>query len=197
MLDTKPLFLPTYDELVEQDFSKVVLATLLWLFLLSCFAFLQVVTNPDGKDPNVRFDYSNKLWALCDRTFLNFAEQTPLFLTVLWAHAIFCDANLAGTLGITCVVARSLYPILRSITFLLMEFSTQTYYLCSNAMIINLWSKLLYGELVTSNWTLYGLAFVYYLVPFFISLPVKILLAALSESNSENKSDKSDDKKEA
>jgi hypothetical protein len=99
------LSLPSAEELAEQDFSKVVLASLLWLFLLNIFASHQVFSNPDSMDPQVRFDYSNKAWALADRTFLNLSEQTPIFLAILWIYAIFCgDADMAGTLGLVAVV---------------------------------------------------------------------------------------------
>jgi hypothetical protein len=180
-----PLFLPSAEELAEEDFSKVVMATLLWLFLLNWLASLQALSNPDPFDPKVRFDYSNKVWALADRTFLNLTEQTPTFLTVMWLHAIFCNADMAGRLGLACVMARATYPILRTIRFLLMEFSTVTYYVCVNSMKVNLWYKLLYGQTLGGSPKLYALGFGYYLMAVPFGFGLKALLDTLRPADEE------------
>lgn len=186
MLKLVSLSLPTVDELADQDFSKVVLATLLWCYLLNCFGAYQALSNPDVTDAKVRLDYSNKAWATADRTFLNLGEQTPIFLAYLWMHAIFCGADMAGTLGLICVAARAAYPVLRSIKFLLMEFSTLTYYMCVNAMKINLYSKLIYGEAVsadTMSTKLLLFAFGYYLSAIPIGFALKFVCAAALAEN--------------
>jgi hypothetical protein len=94
----------------------------------------------------------------------------------------------------TAVAARSAYPILRTIQFLLMEFSTITYYLCVNFMKVNIYSKLLYGEVVTSNKVAFFLALGYYLGPLPFCFGLKFLLAALRKDDEETK--KEDAKKD-
>ena len=185
-----PLFLPTAAELAEIDFSGVVMATLLWLFLLNIFGGNQAISNPDVSNPSARFDYSNATWALADRTFLNLAEQTPAFLITLWLHAIFCDADLSAQLGLVCVLARSLYPILRAVYFFLMELSTLPYYVCIYTMALNLWSKILTGELVTdskSKTMLVIMAFGYYMSPIPFAFGLKALVSKCTANTSNGK----------
>ena len=79
----------------EQDFVLPVLASLLWFFVFDSFTAVQVITM--GATSADRFSYDgNPRWEVADRSVLNLLEQTPLFLTILWTHAIFVDAYVCG-----------------------------------------------------------------------------------------------------
>jgi len=78
---------------------------------------------------------------------MNSVEQAFTFGSLVWMHAIFVDAPMAGTLGLIAVVARTLYPLLRGVTELLMELSTQPYQFCMGVLACNLISLSLRGTL--------------------------------------------------
>ena len=129
-----------------------------------------------------RFSYDgNPRWEVADRSFLNLMEQTPLFNAILWLHAIFVDAQLAGILGLCAVGARLLYPILRSVFLFLMEFSTQGYWFCVMSLWANLGWKILVGEALltvdmlgtTSGFKMQGAM---YLGMNIVSLPIVALI---------------------
>ena len=75
-----------------------------------------------------------------ERTFLNMLEQQPTFLISLWLCAACVSSTLATILGWVAVLARALFPILwsrgpRGEWNLLVELSTQPYYLCVLGML--------------------------------------------------------------
>ena len=129
----------------EQDFALPVLASLLWFFVFDSFTGVQVITM--GATSADRFSYhGNPRWEVADRTVLNLLEQTPLFLTMLWTHAIFVDAYVAGVLGLCAVGARLAYPVLRSVATPFMEFSTQGYWFAVNPLWANVFWKIGFGK---------------------------------------------------
>ena len=46
-----------------------------------------------------------------DRIQLNMLEQMPVFLSLLWLHALLVSAGEATILGMIWVISRSLYPL--------------------------------------------------------------------------------------
>eukprot|EP00978_Attheya_sp_CCMP212_P018223 scaffold49542_cov35-Attheya_sp.AAC.1 len=89
---------------VDQDFTLPVLATGTWFLVFELFILNQALSNPDVFNPQARFNYANKVWALADRTVSNMLEQTPIFLSTLWCHALFIDAEFAGRMGIAAAI---------------------------------------------------------------------------------------------
>ena len=129
----------------EQDFVLPVLASLLWFFVFDSFTAVQVITM--GATSADRFSYDgNPRWEVADRSVLNLLEQTPLFLTILWTHAIFVDAYVAGILGLCAVCARLACPVLRSVATPFMEFSTQGYWFAVNPLWANVFWKIGFGK---------------------------------------------------
>lgn len=47
-----------------------------------------------------------------DRTQLNMLEHMPVFLALLWLHAVFVGTTSATLAGAVYVVSRSLYPVM-------------------------------------------------------------------------------------
>eukprot|EP00928_Gymnodinium_smaydae_P005783 TRINITY_DN11990_c0_g3_i1.p1 TRINITY_DN11990_c0_g3~~TRINITY_DN11990_c0_g3_i1.p1 ORF type:complete len:116 (-),score=15.74 TRINITY_DN11990_c0_g3_i1:460-807(-) len=98
----------------EQDFTGVVVATILYFLLQEMFMFNQVSVKmafTKNGDPSTfnRFDYSNKMWEWADRSFLNFLEQTPYFITMMWIFAFFCGAQPAAHGAYFYIFARSAF----------------------------------------------------------------------------------------
>merc|ERR1719235_1404436 len=102
---------------INQDFSGVILASVLYFVVQEMFMMNQVVNKMKGikgGDPNTfnRFDYaSNRLWEMADRSFNNFIEQTPYFITMLWVYAAFCGAELAAHGAQFYIFCRLWFPL--------------------------------------------------------------------------------------
>jgi len=130
----------TIAPLSDQDFSMPIIATIVYFLVFQFFMVNQINCKIVAKrqaEPEAmnRFDYSNKLWEMGDRSFLNLAEQTPFFLTLMWMYAIFCGAPLAGTAGLWYCVIRIFFPIFWAVKGqwnLLIEISTQGCYTVNN-----------------------------------------------------------------
>ena len=147
--------LATTGLLVNQDFSLPIAATILWLTVFDAFCAHQAMTG--GMLGVGRFDYHNARWKLVDRTQLNMSEQNILFIGLVWLHALFVDAQLAGFLGCIASVFRYTYPLLRMLArntrpaadfadgFILVELSTQPYWFCLNTLKANLLAQLVTG----------------------------------------------------
>ena len=182
----------------QDDFSRVVLVTFLWILTLNTFAVNQALTIPDLKDPASRLDYTDKAWVLADRSFLNLVEQTPIFLTILWMHSIIIGPDIPGTLGLISVVCRVAYPILRNFSFYFIGPTNMTYYLCCQAMQINVLSKLFTGDVVTTTLPsnalkLFGYAALLHVFQGLLAVALKTTLAALRGGSGNAK--KEDEKK--
>uniref|UniRef100_A0A7S0AEM7 Uncharacterized protein n=1 Tax=Pyrodinium bahamense TaxID=73915 RepID=A0A7S0AEM7_9DINO len=136
-----------------QDYSLPILVTLVYFVLFQLFMVNQVKAKIDaGKgDPAKlnRFDYSNKFWEMADRSFMNFLEQTPAFVSLMWLCAVFCNAESAGTAGLVYCVARAAFPVLWAVKgkwTLLIELSTQPCYAAVNYYNVCLLYLLCTGE---------------------------------------------------
>jgi hypothetical protein len=139
---------------LDQDFALPVVATIAWFLVFGWFTVYQsfLAGGEIDSNPNMRFNYSdNRAWCIADRTVGNMLEQTPFFVSVVWMHALFIDARVAGILGCVATAFRFLYPMLRTITTMLMEFSTQPYYLCVLVLKANLIWKVLYGNAIVTD----------------------------------------------
>eukprot|EP00929_Paragymnodinium_shiwhaense_P123782 TRINITY_DN98034_c0_g1_i1.p1 TRINITY_DN98034_c0_g1~~TRINITY_DN98034_c0_g1_i1.p1 ORF type:complete len:195 (-),score=13.76 TRINITY_DN98034_c0_g1_i1:27-611(-) len=109
-----------------------------------------------------RFDYRFAEWEMADRTILNTQEQMVAFLLPMWLYAVFCNARVAGVLGIVYVAFRCIYPILWSIHgrfTLLVELSTQPCYLVQGWYLVSLLYTAVSGDLLEPQaawlWPLY------------------------------------------
>lgn len=117
----------------EQDFSGVILATVLYFCLQELFMCNQVVVKMAAPDLSTfnRFDYSNKAWECADRAFCNLLEQTPFFITMMWVFALFCGAESSIPGAYFYIGCRFWFPVLWAVkgkwTFLV-ELSTQPCY---------------------------------------------------------------------
>ena len=63
----------------------------------------------DGKKFDRYFSQDREM-LLADRTQLNMLEHMPIFLSLLWGHAIFVSITEATILGSAYTVIRALYP---------------------------------------------------------------------------------------
>eukprot|EP00931_Biecheleriopsis_adriatica_P011282 TRINITY_DN112364_c0_g1_i1.p1 TRINITY_DN112364_c0_g1~~TRINITY_DN112364_c0_g1_i1.p1 ORF type:complete len:201 (-),score=37.23 TRINITY_DN112364_c0_g1_i1:277-879(-) len=166
-----------------QDYASPILVTVIYWLVFQVFMAVQIKgrTDAGGGDPlkTNRFDYSNKQWEMSDRSFLNFLEQTPFFLSMLWLFAFFCNAETAGTAGFVYVIARALYPVFWSVKGewnLLIELSTQpgycvlTYFLYSLAYLVITGKQL--GDLMPSNTAAVGAAVVFQIVNSILVIPL-------------------------
>jgi len=168
--------------ILDQDFSLPVLATVAWVGVFYIFWSVQALANPNSFDPSARFDYSNNLWAIADRTALNMSEQNVIFLTALWLHTLFVDAEMSGQLGLYAAAFRLFYPFLRAVKFLLMELSTLPYYCIVYNMWINLVfkayaGKALFDEINSLSMILRFLAV--YLLTLIVAMGAKVVLSTL------------------
>lgn len=135
---------------LSQDFALPVLATVAWAMMTQAFGLVQIfakINHPRKDDPNSRFDYTYERWRVADRTMMNSVEQHGVFLSLVWMHAVFVDAPMAGTLGLAAVAFRATYPILRGVMQVLMEISTHGYHVCMGTMCCNLVCSVLRGTL--------------------------------------------------
>ena len=135
---------------LDQSFTGPVAASVGYVCLLEFGMMNQVLARvaAGGGDPHKcnRFDYGNRRWEFGDRVFLNFLEQTPNFLLLLWLSALFVDAGEAGRVAAVYLVARFFYPVFWAVGgkwTLLIELSTQT---CYGAL--NYWKARLIGEMM-------------------------------------------------
>ena len=129
---------------LEQDFALPVVASLAWLQVFDLFLGTQAMTMVSTKAN--RFSYTdNPRWEIADRSALNMNEQHVFFLVLVWMHALFVDAQLAGLLGLVAAGFRLAYPFLRMWTMLAQEFSTQPYFLCLKTLQVNLLFKAFSG----------------------------------------------------
>lgn len=86
----------------------VVLVTLAWI---------HVYNQCIGHQLGIKMDFANdnpNAKQVAERCFYNTIEQAPLFLLLLWMHAIFVDASVATSLGANYVFFRMLYPVFYS-----------------------------------------------------------------------------------
>ena len=133
---------------LAQDFALPVLATVAWAMMTQAFGLVQIfasASHPRKSDPNSRFDYTYERWRVADRTMMNSVEQHGVFLGMVWMHAVFVDAPMAGALGLAAVASRAMYPILRGVMQVLLEISTHGYHVCMGTMCCNLVSLSLRG----------------------------------------------------
>merc|ERR1712146_769027 len=164
-----------------------------WGAMIRAFGMSQIMALYSPKapesfktNPSNRFDYSYERWKIADRSLMNVVEQTGVFFTLLWAHAVFVDAPMAGTLGLVALLARSLYPLLRAYVELFQEFSTQSYQVCMAIMACNLVSCCLRGAPVLTelSWaaapTIFALYVVWTVCSLLAGIPGGILLGMLT-----------------
>ena len=121
---------------------------------------------------------------------MNSVEQAFTFGSLVWMHALFVDAPMAGTLGLVAVVACALDPLLRGVTELLpilvavpaFLLSTQPYQFCMGTLACNLVSLSLRGTLLVEELS-WPAMFAAYLLWFFGAVvygkPASILLGNL------------------
>jgi hypothetical protein len=178
---------------LAQDFSLPICATIGWALMSQSFGLYQIVASAKRPEhlqnnPNKRFDYSYSRWQIADRTMMNCVEQSFTFGCLLWMHAVFVDAPMAGTLGLVAVVFRLLYPLLRGVKEIFMEFSTQPYQACVGIMGCNLLSAslrsgaLVVEELNGSNaLAMLGCYLAWSLCAAALGLPGALLLGSLVE----------------
>ena len=86
-----------------------------------------------------RFSYDgNPRWEIADRTVLNMNEQHVIFMSLVWLHALFVDAPLAGILGLAAAGFRATYPFFRMWRGIAVELSTQPYWVALFGLQANL-----------------------------------------------------------
>lgn len=182
-----------------QDFRLPVLATVAWALMTQAFGLVQIfakVNHPRKADPNSRFDYTYERWRVADRTMMNSVEQHAVFLSIVWMHAVFVDAPMAGALGLAAVASRAMYPILRGVLHVLLEISTHGYHVCMGTMCCNLVSLSLRGTRFVealrwdqAPWVL--AAYVLWMAtPALYGAPVGVLVGKLTASPAGNKDGK-------
>ena len=139
---------------LEQDFALPVVASLAWLQVFDLFLGTQAMTMVSTKAN--RFSYAdNPRWEIADRSALNMNEQHVFFLVLVWMHAVFVDAQLAGLLGLVAAGFRLAYPFLRMWTILAQELSTQPYWVCLKTLQANLLFKAFSGAPIVEYESLY------------------------------------------
>eukprot|EP00465_Bigelowiella_longifila_P009463 CAMPEP_0185264324 /NCGR_PEP_ID=MMETSP1359-20130426/21957_1 /TAXON_ID=552665 /ORGANISM="Bigelowiella longifila, Strain CCMP242" /LENGTH=129 /DNA_ID=CAMNT_0027852801 /DNA_START=168 /DNA_END=554 /DNA_ORIENTATION=- len=98
---------------VEQDFSFVVLATLLHFILCETALVAHAVIKLG--EMFASFSHLKRHLELADRTVGNFTESTALFLGLLWMYSLFISAQGGGKAGLLYVFFRSMYPVMWSL----------------------------------------------------------------------------------
>uniref|UniRef100_A0A7S2AHL1 MAPEG family protein n=1 Tax=Alexandrium andersonii TaxID=327968 RepID=A0A7S2AHL1_9DINO len=145
----------TIQAVENQDYFWPVLSTTIYFLLFQVFMVNQIwskiVAGRRLGDPRLldRFDYSSKHWEMGDRSFLNFLEQTPAVVALMWMDAIFCSARSAGIALLVYCVFRLLFPVFWAVKGrwnLLIEASTQPCY-----AIMNYWTASLLYLAVTGR----------------------------------------------
>mmetsp|Transcript_87257 Transcript_87257/g.267061 ORF Transcript_87257/g.267061 Transcript_87257/m.267061 type:complete len:201 (-) Transcript_87257:93-695(-) len=138
----------------KQDFTGVIAATVLYFLLQELFMCNQVFAKlafSKNNDPSTfdRFDYSNRHWESADRSFGNFVEQTPYFVTMMWVFALFCGAESSAQGAYFYIAFRLLFPVFWAVGGkwnALIELSTQPCY-----AVLNYWKASLIYLVFTGN----------------------------------------------
>eukprot|EP00854_Cymbomonas_tetramitiformis_P011332 gene11332-13392_t len=62
----------------------------------------------------IKYASTSGLGFVSDRTFMNLLEQSPMFLTALWMHAVFVSIETAANAGWLYIAFRLIYPLVFS-----------------------------------------------------------------------------------
>lgn len=158
--------------------------TVLYFVLYYAFMILQLQTRGSAAERTEasgrsfdRFSTRDPEAIMGERTFLNTLEQMGPFLAALWTCSALVSCTLATWLGAIAVVSRLFFPIFWSMGKggnwnILVEASTQPYYLCIMGMFGAVATFAFFGVNIVdeySGWIVAALCFAYYLAFFILS----------------------------
>eukprot|EP00746_Dinoflagellata_sp_MGD_P017267 gnl/MRDRNA2_/MRDRNA2_139564_c0_seq1.p1 gnl/MRDRNA2_/MRDRNA2_139564_c0~~gnl/MRDRNA2_/MRDRNA2_139564_c0_seq1.p1 ORF type:complete len:307 (-),score=47.53 gnl/MRDRNA2_/MRDRNA2_139564_c0_seq1:215-1135(-) len=183
-LAAAPRVLTVSSESAKSEFRGPAAVTVFYFLLYYAFMILQLQTRgaaaaraeASGRGFD-RFSTRDPEAIMGERTFLNTLEQMGPFLAALWSCAALVSCTLATWLGAIAVLSRLFFPIFWSMGEggqwnILVEASTQPYYLCLMGMFGAVATWAFCGVNIVddySGWIVAVLVVAYYVAFFVIS----------------------------